>query len=352
MYQMYAYSKKDETESNIYQISDLFKAIYLLINDIKNLNEDSILIYHCNAYLNGFNYRTIDDIKQTLKRVNDSIDKVIWIKNFVEQLHTSFSNIKKLENYKDPYLSLMKKLSMPAFVYPFILKGFDYYGDDKKKLSMLFHILEIIVFRYELVNTSAYIISRLHDILVNFNGDLESLKNNIKIKFNNEYFWSDERVKNTLNGYMYHHPVLKYLLWRYEDSIPNKGYKGRNVEITNEEIEHISPQTPKENEPPLEYGYDVDENNNYDEEFIEDYLNALGNLLIISSNHNKVIGNKRFSLKLDSYNTNPLSQQREIKNFIKNIALPMWDKEAIDKRQDIILDFAVNNWDFDSINIL
>src|ERR1035437_8757475 len=76
MYQMYAYSKKDETESNIYQISDLFKAIYLLINDIKNLNEDSILIYHCNAYLNGFNYRTIDDIKQILNP-NYFINRII-----------------------------------------------------------------------------------------------------------------------------------------------------------------------------------------------------------------------------------------------------------------------------------
>ena len=56
MYQMYVHSPQDETESNIERISNVFKAIYQLINDLK-LNEDSVLIYHCNAFIKGFNYR-------------------------------------------------------------------------------------------------------------------------------------------------------------------------------------------------------------------------------------------------------------------------------------------------------
>jgi hypothetical protein len=51
MYQMYVYSLPEETEINIENISNIFKKIYLKINDLKNLNEDSILYYHNNAYI-------------------------------------------------------------------------------------------------------------------------------------------------------------------------------------------------------------------------------------------------------------------------------------------------------------
>lgn len=64
MYQMYVNSPADETDPNIENISNHFKEIYKNVYDIKGLDEDSILIYHCFAYLNvSFNYRNIDDTR-------------------------------------------------------------------------------------------------------------------------------------------------------------------------------------------------------------------------------------------------------------------------------------------------
>ena len=63
-----------------------------LENDLKKINEDSVLIYHNNAYIKGFAYRTLDDVKDAFK---NSDNKIEWIKYYIEELHTTFSNVKK-----------------------------------------------------------------------------------------------------------------------------------------------------------------------------------------------------------------------------------------------------------------
>jgi len=88
---------------------------------------------------------------------------------------------------------------------------------------------------------------------------------------------------------------------------------------------------------------------NGSEDFKTDYLNCLGNLMLISGSHNSSIGNKPFKKKLKSYNENPLlNQQGEIKSFISGTDdKPIWDVEAINKRHKILHKFAVNTWNFD-----
>jgi len=345
MYQMYVYSPEEETEVNIEFISNIFKLIYLIINDLKSLNEDSVLIYHCNAFIKGYNYRTLDDIKEVF--IN-STKKVKWIKEFVNELHTSFSNIKKMENSDLPYLQDLRSLSIPAFVYPFIIKGYKYFNDKEDDLNTLYNILEVVVFRYKLINSRADFISRLNEILLDFDGDLDKLKKHFKTKLNDTWYWGDNRTKEYLNGYMYENSVLNYLLWKYEDSIQNRGYSIGNGAIENEQIEHISPRKPTNGEP-IATGYDVDENNEYIEGFADKELNCLGNLMLISGSHNASIGNKPFSEKLVSYKSNPLlKQQAEIVEFAE--IQTKWGKIEIGKRhKKIVDDFAIPKWDFDNI---
>lgn len=346
MYQMYVYSPEDETETNIEYVANVFKLIYLIINDLKSLNEDSILIYHCNAFIKGYPYRTLEDIKEVFVNSNN---KIIWIKEFVNELHTSFSNIKKMENSNLTYLQDLRKLSIPAFVYPFVIKGYKYFNDNEKSLNTLYNILEVVVFRYRLINSRADFISRLNEILLGFDGDLEKLKNHFKNKLNEAWYWGDNRTKEYLMGYMYENRVLNYLLWKYEDSIQNSGYSIGNGGIENEQIEHISPQRPT-NGDPIATGYDVDENNEYPEGFSEKELNCIGNLMLISGSHNASIGNKPFSNKLISYKSNPLlKQQSEINNFIENDAIKWGATEIWKRHYKIVNNFAIPKWDFDVI---
>jgi hypothetical protein len=343
MYQMYVYSNENETLTNIEFISNLFNGIYQFIHDLE-LEEDNVLIYHCQVFIKGFYYRSLDDIKVAFKEAKD---KVEWIKNFVTELHTSFSNLRKMEKSKLPYLEDLRKLSFPAFLYPFIIKGYKYSNNNDEYLNKLYHILEVVAFRYKLINSRADFLSRINKILIDFNGDLDKLKNDFKTILNNEYHWSDERTKGILNGYMYENPVLIYLLLKYEDSLQNKGYSAKGLAIKEVQIEHISPQNPKEET--INYCYEVDENGNYSNEFLEKYLNCLGNLMLISNSHNSSIKNKSFSEKLETYKSNPLlRQQAEIIEFV-DLNEPKWGKNEIEKRHNKIVEFAINKWNFDNI---
>ena len=344
MYQMYVYSQEDETNTNIENISNIFKDIYKLINDIK-LDEDSILIYHNQTYIKGYAYRNLEELKDEFKKYNN---KIIWIKEYISELHTTFSNIKKFEHFKSEYKNYLENLGISAFIYPFIMKGFKYFGDDSFKLNELFKILEIVLFRAKLINSRANIQERLNKILLDFNGDIDILREDIKNKLNEAWYWGDDNTKAYLDDTnMYNFGVVNYLLWRYENFLQNKGYSIQDFSIENEQIEHISPQQP--NNGAIENGYDIDENKKYDEEFESEYLNCVGNLMLISGSHNASIGNKPFGEKLETYMKNPLlNQQAEIKNFSKiENGLPVWKKESIDERHQKILKFGVETWSFD-----
>ncbi|MBP6625137.1 MAG: DUF262 domain-containing protein [Chitinophagaceae bacterium] len=349
MYQMYVYSTPKEVEVNIESISNIFKLIYLIINDLKKINEDSILIYHNNAYIKGFAYRTLDDVKDDFK---SSDNKIEWIKSYVEELHTTFSNVKKFEMSNDLFAQRLNQLGTPAFIYPFIIKGYKYFVEDETKLNQLFNVLEVITFRARLINSRANIQERLNLILLSFNGDLPDLLEKVHNKLNESWYWGDSNTKNYLNGSMYGNNVLNYMLWRYENYIQNKGYSIRIFSIENEQIEHISPQNPTNGEP-IETGYEVDANNQYSDEFTAQKLNSMGNLMLISGSHNASIGNKPFSEKLATYKTNPrLNQQAEIIKFAKTENdLPIWKSESIDERQAKLLIFAIENWSFDRIKV-
>lgn len=348
IYQMYVNSVAEETEYNVENVSNSFKEIYKTIYDIPGLSEDSVLIYHCNAYLNvAFGYRNLDDIKKELKASND---KIKWIKDFTLELVASFNSLKKFQSSDSKVAKRLSRIGLPSFAYPFIVKGYKFMGDTQEKLDGLFHILEVLSFRYHLIGSRADLSSRLSDSIREFNGDLLLLRNSIKNKLNEAWYWGDSRVQEFLNGWMYENPMLNYILWCYEDFIQNKGYSIGSYTIENEQIEHISPQVPPKGER-LAGGYDVNENDEYSQEFVDKELNCIGNLMLISGSHNASIGNKTFKDKLESYKSNPLlKQQAEIADFLNKGEI-LWKTEQIEKRKKKILDFAFSEWNFDNINI-
>ncbi len=152
-----------------------------------------------------------------------------WIQDFSRELSISFNSLKLLESNKSNYYNRLKSIrgekSLPAFVYPFIIKGYKFFKSDSNELDILFHLMEILTFRYYLIGSRAELNSRLSDILRDFNGNVILLRDSLKKKLNDSWYWSDTRIKDFLNGWMYENPVLHYLLWQYEDSLQNKGYQ-------------------------------------------------------------------------------------------------------------------------------
>ena len=352
MYQMYVNSPTEETLGNVECISNYFKEIYTSVYAIKGISEDNILIYHCNAYLHvAYNYKNLDDIK---KELSEQQDKIEWMKIFSRELALTFANLKRLQltchsTYYQKLQRIRKHDGFAYFIYPFIIKGYKYLQNDTVKLDKLFRILETLAFRYHLVSSRADIGSRLSEIIRNFDGNLWEFKHSLETKLNSEYHWSYNKMRDVLSGYMYGNSALHYLLWEYEEHIQPKGYKIVNIEIDNEQIEHISPQTPTDGKP-LESGYEVNDQNQYTEEFIKTYLNSIGNLMLIAGSHNASIGNVKFQEKLESYKKTPLKQQSEIKYFLVD-SIPEWKHVQIEARKQKILSFAFKRWDLNDIDI-
>lgn len=358
MYQLYVVSKPRETASNIEYVANKFDPIYRLINDMKesnesedlrDINEERVFVYHCYAYTNkAFGYRNLNDVFEEYKRVSD--DKVKWIKDFVDELHLTFFNIKHLQKMQNNYLRMLNKLGMPYFIYPFLIKGMKFFKDDANKVDKLLKTMEILSFRYKLINSRSDIVSKLQPALKKFDVDVEALTSSIKKILNDNWYWSDARVKEYLNGNMYENnnsKIVNYVLWEYERSIQIAGYVTGKVKIINEQIEHIAPRTADKEW--VAAGYEVNNQNMYSEEFVNKWLNRLGNLLIISGSHNACIGNSPFTKKMKSYCSNPLlRQQAEIASFAsEKKKKPYWDSLAIDRRHQKILNFSMERWSFD-----
>jgi uncharacterized protein with ParB-like and HNH nuclease domain len=360
--QIYLESENSEQiEENIKYVENSFVDIYKDIVDTEKIvNEDDVLTYYWRSYSNKGYYadEVVKDVKNTLK---DKDNKIDWIKEFVNNVQKAFKAIKKLKGLDDSYVKNLFDLNNMALSYPYFIKAIRV-GCNDKTLIRLAHFLENITFRNLLRGGRAEVEYRLNNYLINSNTNDEINEGITKMIENiktNEWwgYWNDnEMIRNLNSGWFYRNRVDNYLLWKYEQSLAQKGYSTSiNISfdklIKNESIEHIAPQTPT-NGDPVANGYgDYDDKENPENGIVSgEWLHCVGNLMLISREHNSSIGNKPFIEKLNSYGEcNLLNQQKEIIDFVENKEEPIWDKCAIEKRRNRIVDAAIKIWSLDNI---
>lgn len=341
-YQIYTYDK-DSAETKLDEMTSVFKEIYRVVNDIKQLNEDAILGYFNIATSKfGFAYREDNNslnYKKELKDIKDSEEKLAWIDKYVKSLKDAFFDFKTFMKSKSDYKEYLLHLNVAA-TYPFVIKAYRLFRDDEEKLEGVFKALEVIAFRDKLVSTRAKIRDKLNSALKNFDS-VENLESGIKYVCDNEGHWTDDRVRESLEPKVYSlGNIAPYIFMRYENALRNemtrtKGYVFTLQEIEKPQIEHIAPQT--ENDEKVASGYCE-----YDEDFYDNcYLHCIGNLMLIAQPHNISIGNKPFADKLQSYQNSPMLQHREIKEFASG---EVWDKDSIDNRHETLVEFILKTW--------
>ncbi|MDP2903163.1 MAG: DUF262 domain-containing HNH endonuclease family protein [Methylovulum sp.] len=360
MLQIYLSSSSPEKiEEDIRYLEIEISQIYRKIVRIK-INEDEVLNYYWRT-ISGKGFNSEEVIKGIKEKITSlTTEKGAWIKEFVSGLSQAFNSVEKIETSSENNVQDLLYLNSMALAYPFIIKAYKYV-DDEKLLNRFVKLLENITFRYLLRGGRAEIQSRLNHYLVNFNSaeDIDKIINEIihNLKTNEWWwYWSDNEIDRYLSDYFYKNRVDNYLLWKYELYISNANHpKPHNISfaelINHESIEHIAPQTPT-NGDPVENGYGIyEDKNNQNEGIVSgNWLNRLGNLMLISQSHNSSIGNKPFSDKLASYGRdNLLNQQKEIIKFVSDKSNPIWDKQAIEKRQIKMIKAANVIWNLDNI---
>jgi hypothetical protein len=332
----------EEQENLIKEIKDHFEEIYKSISSIDyRINEDDVLVYTLRVHFNSlWEMHAINQINKCLAETNP----IPFIKSFTHSLAGSFEYLTIFfgkDERENLEIHSLVTLGGIGIAMPFIIKAYKF-GLQTKQINQLCTKLESMVLRHRLIGTRADITSRLNDIYQTFtveNPCLQPIIDRIEWMKNiapeNWWWahWNNKELERTLMGAV-NHSTAKYLLWKYENHLESKGKNGyastRYDKIVMPELEHIAPQT----ENP-EAGYDT-----YDDEFKHQYINTLGNYLLLSKSHNCSVGNKPFEEKKNSYNH--LAQQREIKDMTKDTLI--WGKDLINKRKGKIIDYILSTF--------
>lgn len=336
MYHIHLYAPVGDKQHILNEITERFEHIYKSIAKIEgNIDEDDVLNYTIKVYRNS-----LEDVSST-GFIDEELDKadncISFIREFTLQLASCFRQISSFmdeEKTNFTYHELFKSAYL-GIMFPFVIKAM-LKGMPQEDMNELAKALEQIFLRHYIIGTRASLESRLNECFQEMDNSATPVVYHIQgMKTRNDWYgyWNNDELLRTLNMWMYH-GVAKLLLWKYENYLIQSGKAGykplRYDDIEEPNLEHIAPQ--KEN---------TEENNGYctyDEEFKNQYLECLGNYLLLSGSHNKSLSNGRFQIKRDSYTH--LQQQIEVRDMTEQDK--KWDKEKINTRHKKIVEFLMS----------
>ena len=329
-----------------------------------DLREDDVLRYCWQASSSSAGFGVREPLKEIKAHVvGGGSEKVCErIRNFMSALAEAFRLVAEIETSTAIDIVHLRALNSMALAYPFLIRA-RIEGVDAAGVIRLARALENVLFRAKLRGGRAEIQTRLNDLLRKHSGAafskslVENLVRELRSKDGWWGYWSDAVFDELTSGYFYGKPVDNYLLWRYEEYLVTGSGYGHSLKvgsihsIPHEAVEHIAPVTESSGGAAANgYGaYDVVEPPNTGIRSGE-WLNCLGNLVLISRSDNSSYGNCAFADKLAGYGKdNLLLQQKEIEKFVADAQKPVWDWQAIDRRLTRLVAAAKEMWSLDAI---
>ncbi len=348
----------ENNEDDIKYVEKAFEEIYQNIVKV-TVDEDTVLNYYWRAVGSKGYYseKVVGEVKDWLRSIARE-EQTKQIKSFVTGLSKAFCLVRHIEQDNSFYTANLKRMNNMAFSYPMLIKAKLSNVSDEVFMRLV-KLLENLTFRLLVRGGRADIKSRLQGVIQSAN-DTESFNkqiDSVKWKLNNDWwwgYWSDtEMLNHVKSGWFYGNRVDNYLLWRYEQYLCNDNYPAPKVAyadvISNESIEHIAPQTQAA---PLENGYGVydDKDNPVDGIVSGEWMNCVGNLMLMAGRQNSSLGNRPFADKLLVYGRdNLLNQQKEIIEFVTDKEHPVWDKSSIERRFNKIVSAVKEIWNLNNI---
>ncbi|WP_301840477.1 DUF262 domain-containing HNH endonuclease family protein [Pseudomonas sp. JQ170C] len=326
---------QQQKDSLIEEVKNRFETIYKSISAIEyRIKEDDVLQYTLRVHFNSlWESGALDKVEAMLAGPSP----LEFVQAFTDSLAISFEHLSVFfgedERNNFPIHSLVS-LGGIAIALPFILKAYRFGLSlaDKNRLCVAF---ESLIIRHRLIGTRAEITSRISHVYEQFSTEASSIEPILdrieRLKTASDWwwaYWNNDKLLAALDGEI-NHRTAKHLLWKYEVHLEGDGYRGytprRYSDIERPELEHIAPSTEPSTQP---HGYGT-----YDETFKQEYLNCLGNYLLLSKPHNCAVGNIPFKQKLATYTH--YFQQREITHFVSDGRV--WGKDAIQARHEKIV---------------
>lgn len=326
MYHIHLYAPEADKLPALKEVTERFEHIYRSIAQVEgSIDEDNVLTYTINVYRNTLGEtNALDFVEDELAKASNCLDFILSFTSLLASCFVQVSTFFEEEKVNFTYHSLLVSATK-GIMFPFVIKAM-HNGMAQDDLNKLAEALEVIFLRHRIIGTRANLRWRLGDCYSEMEQDSQGVVDcieDMKTAYGWSGYWNNDELRRCLNMGM-NHNVAKILLWKYENSLiaKEKGYAPIRYDHTLEpQLEHIAPQT--ENCEPNN-GYCP-----YDEEFNNEYLNTLGNYLLLSGPHNDSLSNQSFYDKRKRYTQ--LKQQAEVATNTS------WGKEQIRERHEKIV---------------
>lgn len=331
--------------TNIHSIEAKFASIY---NNIERLEtkEDTVLGYHCSAFLSSYD-PPLDAIKDSLSRTDD---KTQWINIFTSDLCRSYSLMCEIENTWHLFNSPIADVCLldKANSMPLVLKLCHYNscGPNVKNIPSIDNALilvEKILFKMT-YTLGGYRTNKLISIAKNYKRDgydnlMAELTDKCRHGFKGYWNFNGDCLRYFTANKNHYRKDLRYVLYKYENHLRAKARQPllspdectnvfRDVSVSNT-LDHITPQNPDFVE--------------YSEEFCNEYLNNIGNLVLLTWGNNSAKKNHNPANDdiMEMYNS-VFYSHKEIYETLKNEK--QWKEAQIAERRDRIVAFIKDNW--------
>jgi uncharacterized protein with ParB-like and HNH nuclease domain len=341
MHKLYVVVDEGNAGELIKNIEIEFSDIYRQAERI-SFDEDRVLNYHNVAYLSYTEDNPLTSVKSKLAKIKDNSKKENWIKEFVRTLKETFYHIELIENkYKFDNAIADVMLLDTNNAMPLLIKFYHYHHNDEKNIMELAMIVEKIIFKYT-YKSAVYRTNNLPKVARDYKGEIKSLEAELKDYKKNGFqpWWEfNKNCKNYFIKNTWHFTSgMKYILWKYENYLRKENqarlispedflnkFGKKRLENT---IDHITPQNPNFTE--------------HTEEFKTDYLNHIGNLVLMVWGDNSEKRNNNPVDEVDLYDSDYYSH-KEIRDTL--LAKRKWGEEEIEQRGKNIIDFIERNWE-------
>ena len=359
MYKIYFVS--NSPEEDLISIQNRFGEIYRDFEATQlnlTISEQQILQHHYIAFeaspdsqKNENYYDSLSLIKQKINLLSSDLNGFSqageYIDKYSRELQETFSGVRSMS--KEIYGNLLNifHLKRDAYFFPILIVAFKFDNTPSRDFfRRVTKLLEIVSFRVYGIRKrrqkNTTLRNSLYALAQKFEGDIEQLINGLKDIIGE--FCSDREFRDKLSSSRFYEDVaaqndLTYLFWQYENYIRRVesqewiGYR----RYRNLSIEHIIPQVPRQLKDWM------------DDEFFDNYLNSIGNLTLDTISENSSKSNLSFEQKYYYYyQHSPFLSQRELNKFI-NQETNDWDITSVKDRQQKVINFAMDYWDYRSV---
>jgi len=341
--------------------SHIYRTVERLTKVPSAPDEDSLLAYHCAAYLScsGDEWRKPKDLVKRIVRDMQPEEAVAnWVVSFSVSLRASFATVLEALESRDQLTQLahLTIFGNLASFWPLLIKTYRFDGSpDKSSFCGACRLMEVFAvrgygfsIRADAGQSSFYVCAR------DFAGDFNALFHYL----HSASAWYDisNRFASALDRpFLYHtnKGATRYLLWRYENSL--RTIRGRQAQplawreylrpasdATSLSLEHIAAQNNPISSTQVAW---------VDKQPAEDFhavaLHRLGNLVIDFKSGNSAKGKGDFTDKLESLEErSTFLSQGELKQWAwdkDNLPL-VWDVVSIRARHRHLTEFVLRTW--------